>query len=199
MATRHPNPPPSLADALVEVERHVGAHGWDQPPQLFALVATAELVAAEPDLARSLGLPVDEVSPSSLTPIEQEPLPDGPLDDALAQIMWSAEVRGCCLVHEVVLLPPDAEAELPGQPDPLRYAAEHPHRREARVAVAVLRDGSRATVVRFRRRPTGSDDVRPEPAGTAGVEDELLVGEDLAPNLSEALLATLADPPNDPS
>jgi len=166
-----------LTQALVEVERHVRAGGWDQPPQIFALVSTHELIRAEPEFARSVGLGTEEVAPGALTPIEQDPLPDGPLDDALAQIMWPAEVRGCCLVHEVVLLPPEAEAELPNQSDALEYAARHPQRREARVAVAVLRDGSRVTAVRFR--------------GPTEPEDELLIGDDLAPNLSEALLATL--------
>ena len=166
-----------LTEALVEVERHVGAGGWDQPPQIFALVSTDELIRAEPEFARTVGLPVDEVPAGALTPIEQDPLPDGPLDDALAQIMWPAEVRGCCLVHEVVLLPPEAEAGMPQAPDALEYAANHPDRREARVAVAVLRDGSRVTAVRFR--------------GPSQPEDELLVGDDLAPNLSEALFATL--------
>jgi hypothetical protein len=184
VASPYPNPAPPLTDALVEVERHVGAGGWDQPPQIFALVATAELVAAEPELAASMGLPVDAVPAGALTPIEQEPLTAGPLDEALAQILWPAEVCGCCLVHEVVLLPPDAEAEMPTVPDPLAYAARHPQRREARVVVAVLRDGSRATAVRFR------SDGSPDP-GPIKVEEELLVGEDLAPNLSEALLATL--------
>jgi hypothetical protein len=166
-----------LTQVLVEVERHVRAAGWDQPPQIFALVSTLDLVQAEPEFARSVGVGLEEVPPGSLTPIEQDPLPEGPLDDALAQIMWPGEVRGCCLVHEVVLLPPEAEADLPNQSDALEYAARHPQRREARVAVAVLRDGSRATAVRFR--------------GPTQPEDELLIGDDLAPNLSEALLATL--------
>jgi hypothetical protein len=168
-----------LTDAMVEVERHVAATGWDQPPQIFALVLTDELIRAEPDFAQHVGLPLESVPEGALTPIEQEPLPDGPLDDALAHIMWPAEVRGCCLVHEVVLLPPEAEADMPAEADALEYAAGHPDRREARVAVAVLRDGSRATAVRFR----GPDES----------EDELLVGDDLAPNLSEALLATLEE------
>jgi hypothetical protein len=166
-----------LTDAMVEVERHVAAGGWDQPPQIFALVLTGDLIQAEPEFAQTVGLPTESVPAGALTPIEQEPLPDGPLDDALAHIMWPAEVKGCCLVHEVVLLPPEAEASMPADADALQYAAAHPDRREARVAVAVLRDGSRATAVRFR--------------GPGEAEDELLVGDDLAPNLSEALLATL--------
>lgn len=179
---QHPSPAPPLTDALVEVEKHVGSSGWDQPPQLFALVATADLVATEPDFAASLGLPAEEIPAGALTPIEQEPLPDGPLDESLAGIQWPEEVQGCCLAQEVLLLPPDAEAEMPDQPDPLQYAASHPRRREARVVVAVLRDGSKASAVRFRE----DDDSSPIPA-----DEQLLIGEDLAPNLSEALLATL--------
>ncbi|MBI1759340.1 MAG: hypothetical protein HYR62_08970 [Actinobacteria bacterium] len=181
MPSPRPTPAAPLTDALREIERHVGAGGWDQPPQIFALVATAALIEAAPDFAQSVGVPTGDLPAGALTPIEQEPLPEGPLDDALAQIMWPTEVRGCCLVHEVVLLPPSAEEEMPHQPDPLGYAAGHPERREARVAVAVLRDGSRATAVRFRNPPDAE----------SATGDELLVGEDLAPNLSQALLDTL--------
>ena len=36
-----------LTAALIEVERHVGRAGWDQPARLFALVPTAEFILAE--------------------------------------------------------------------------------------------------------------------------------------------------------
>ena len=36
----------ALTAALLEIERHVTHGGWDQPARLFALVPTAELVAA---------------------------------------------------------------------------------------------------------------------------------------------------------
>ncbi|MFP5416126.1 MAG: hypothetical protein ACLGHZ_04500, partial [Actinomycetes bacterium] len=64
----------ALVAALMEIERHVGHGGWDQPARLFALVPTDELVAAEPALARTLGLrtTADGGSPGSLTAIEQE-------------------------------------------------------------------------------------------------------------------------------
>ena len=42
----------ALVAALVELEHHVAASGWDAPPRLFALVETDALAAAEPDLAR---------------------------------------------------------------------------------------------------------------------------------------------------
>jgi hypothetical protein len=165
-----------LQDTLVEIERHVAGAGWDQPPQLFALARTSDLVATEPEFAASLGLAGD-LPAGALTPVEQDPLPGGPLDESLAKIGWPDEVAGCALVQEVVVLPPEVEAALPQHADVLDWVAQHPERREARLAVAVLRDGSRACAVRLR----GSD----------ADEDALLVGEDLVPNLADALLATL--------
>ncbi|MDP9497735.1 MAG: hypothetical protein M3P46_08770, partial [Actinomycetota bacterium] len=55
-------------------------------------------------------------------------------------------------------------------------AARRPDAREVRMVVGVVRDGSRASVLRLR--------------GTE--QDDLLTGPDLAPALAEALLATLA-------
>jgi hypothetical protein len=166
-----------LQDTLVEIERHVARGGWDQPPHLFALARTADLLASEPDFAASLGLATDGLPDGALTPVEQDPLPDRPLDESLSQIGWPQEVAGCALVQEVVVLPPAVEAALPRHTDVLEWAAEHPERREARLAVAVLRDGSRACAVRLR---AASDQ-----------QDTLLVGDDLVPNLAEALLDTL--------
>ena len=44
----------ALIAGLMDIERHVGGLGWDQPARLFALVPTAELIAAEPHLAEHL-------------------------------------------------------------------------------------------------------------------------------------------------
>ncbi|MBA2388893.1 MAG: hypothetical protein H0V67_01445 [Geodermatophilaceae bacterium] len=172
-----PQPPSPLSTALVEIERHADIAGWDRPPQLFALVETAELLSREPALAEKVGLAADEVPAGLYTPVEQEALPEGPLDEALGQIMWPAGVVGCALVHEVLVLPPQAEADRPELADPEEYARNHPDRREVRLAVAVLADGASESAVRLR-----SD-------SEAG--DELLFGRDLAPNLTEALMATL--------
>jgi hypothetical protein len=167
-----------LHETLVEIERHVASSGWDQPPQIFALARAADLLSREPEFAAALGLDSDRMPSEGLIPVEQDPLPDGPLDESLRQIGWPAEVLGCALVQEVLVLPPDVEAAVPEQhPRVLDWAAGHPDRQEARLAVAVLRDGRRACAVRLR----GEN------------EDELLVGDDLAPNLTEALLATLAE------
>ncbi len=173
-----PPAPAALKAVVAELELHADAGGWDRPPTLYALVDTAELVAAEPTLGAQLGLTPDTVTPGTLTPIEQESLGDRPLDEALARIAWPESVLGCALVHEVLVLPPGAESERPAEADPVTWAAGHTEKREVRMTVAVLRDGARAAALRV--RPTSPDD-----------RAEAAFGEDLAPNLAEALLATL--------
>jgi len=169
--------PTPLEITLFEIELHADAGGWDRPPQLFALVETAELLSREPALAARVGLAPADVPAGLYTPVEQEALPEGPLDEALGHIMWPDGVVGCALVHEVLGLPPQAENDRPALTDPEEYARTHPDRREVRLAVAVLADGASASAIRVR-----SD---------AGADDELMFGTDLAPNLTEALLATL--------
>ena len=159
-----------LLDYLVEIEEHVAAAGWDQPPRLFALVDTAELAQREPQLAEQL-----EATSGTLTPVEQEALPEGELDEVLTAIGWPDDVLGCALVHEVVMLPPGADEQAP-ETEVAAWAASHPERRDVRLAVAVVREGGRAACLRIR----GAED------------DELLTGEDLVPNLAAALLATFA-------
>jgi len=174
----------ALAAALSEVDRHLAAGGWDQPPRLYALVKTADLVRTEPILAQSLGLPSLAEIPDdeNLTPVEQESLPSGQsLDESLAGIGWPDEVLGCALAHEVLALPPSAEAEIPdADVDPISWAAAHPQRREVRMLVGVLRDGSRASILRVR-------------ATTNDEPDDVVSGDELAPRLADALAATLAD------
>ena len=46
----------ALIAVLLEIERHVAAAGFDQPPRLFALVSSADLASREPALAAQLGL-----------------------------------------------------------------------------------------------------------------------------------------------
>lgn len=174
----------TLEHVVGEVERHVAEAGWDQPPLLFALVDTEELLRHEPQLAATLGLVA--TTPGGLTPVQQEPLGDAPLDDALAAIEWPDAVLGCALVHEVLVLPPGAEEEAPEGADLVEWAASHDRRREVRMAVGVLRDGSRACVLRVRADPwLGAGDAPSE-------ADDVVSGPDLAPRLADALLATLA-------
>jgi len=186
----------ALSLAVLEIERHVAAGGWDQPPRLYALARTADLLRNEPALAEQFGGtggmtptghvgepgPEDEGDPA-LTPIEQEPLPaDRPLDELLAAIVWPVQVAGCALVVERLTLPPSAESDVPEGGEVAEWAAAHPDRREVRMAVGVLRDGSRECAVRLRRAE-----------GTAAGDDDVLTGPDLVPGLADALQATLQD------
>lgn len=170
-----------LPVAVREVEDFLSEAGWDQQTQLFALVPTIELVAAEPDLAERL--PAAE----GLTPVAQEPLTDDDLAETLAGIFWPDEVIGCALAQEIVVLPPEAEAELDRavadvDADELnqvavRVAQRHPDRREARLVVGVLRSGQYCCLLRLR--------------GTDEAPGELVEHPDLAPNMVNALLRTL--------
>ena len=99
----------ALVAALIEVERHVGRSGWDQPSRLFALVRTSELIAAEPSLADQL-----TGAPDGYSSIEQEDFtPGDDLAETLAGIAWPEAVSGCVLTLERAFLPSDAEGELP--------------------------------------------------------------------------------------
>jgi hypothetical protein len=175
-------PGPILLDRIAaEIEAFVAGAGWDRPATLFALVPT-RLLLADPAAAAVLGSSGEaEDHDQSLTPIAQQELPDGPLDQALAQIGWPDEVAGCALSQEIVMLPPSAEPELTdlSSDAAAAWTAGHPDRREARLVVAVLRDGTAASLLRLR--------------GTSESIDDLLTGTDLAPNLTGALLATFED------
>jgi hypothetical protein len=165
-----PATPDDLRAVAREVEDFVSTGGWDQAPQLFALVPTSDLLARQPELAESLD------QSAAITPVAQDALPDEDLAETLAGIVWPDVVHGCALAQEIVVLPPEAEAELPADDagELRRAAAEHPQRQEARLVVAVLRDGSAVCLLRLR-----------------GEDDELVESPDLAPNLTRALLATL--------
>lgn len=165
-------PDSPLRRAALEVETHVREEGWDQPPRLFALVSTADLIAREPMLAGQVS---DD--PYSLTPVEQELDGSRELEDLLAEIEWPDAVIGCAAVIERLMLPPEAEDTLPAEPEALlAAAAAHPDRREVRLVAAVTRDGRAHSAVRAR-----------EP-----LDAELLEGPDLVPGLIEHLRGTLS-------
>lgn len=193
-----------LTAAVAEIEAHVHAGGWDAPPVLFALVRAGQFAADDPATAARLG--IDRQAESALTPVEQEALPDGPLDEALAGIVWPAEVDGCALSQEIVILPPSAEQGL-AEDEVLQQPITSPQRREARLVAGVLRDGSSAVLLRLRApqtvtsetgapEPGTSETGAPDPAADFHDEraraDDVLTGPDLAPNLVRALQATLS-------
>ena len=165
----------ALAAAVLDVERHVGRSGWDQPSRLFALVPTAGLLEAAPELATQLGADHPD---DHLSSVEQDDFHGGlGLFEALAHLAWPTAVAGCVLSVERAFLPSQYESELPDDPALASDAvSSHPQRQELRLVTGVLRTGERHAVARVRSDPS-----------------QLLGGADLAPGLSTALLATLGD------
>lgn len=159
-----------LRRAVLEVEEHVAQAGWDRPPRLFALVATADLLAAQPELAGQVG------DPDGYTPVEQDLPPGQQIEDLLLQIGWPAEVVGCAVSMERLMLPPEAEADLPADSAAAEAAAAHPDRQDVRIVAGSLRDGSRHATVRARTP-----------------DAPLLEGPDLVPGLADVLEGTLGD------
>ncbi|QGF24426.1 PPA1309 family protein [Raineyella fluvialis] len=164
----------ALVAALMEIERHVSTLGWDQPARLFALVRTADLVAAEPHLADALD--AEHRPADALSSIEQDTWHAGEdVVQALQEIAWPDTVEGCALAIERAFLPSDAEADIPEDPEEAaRYVAEHPRRQDIRVVAGVLRSGQQQSLARLASDP-----------------GDLLGGRDLAPGLSELLSRTL--------
>ncbi|MBL7500756.1 hypothetical protein I6A84_41440 [Frankia sp. CNm7] len=161
---------PELTEIALELEKYVAAGGWSQPHRLFALAHTADLLAYDPNLRHYLG----EAATRSLTPIEQENLPVGPLEQILGTIGWPDEVEGCVLVTELVVLPPSAEEEIPYSDREIDiWATNHPERQDIRVAVAVTRSGKFTSCLRRRAD-----------------ENEVVVDPDIADALFDGLFAT---------
>lgn len=169
-----------LSIVALETERHVAAAGWDQPVRLFALVETAHLLEHEPGFLDALQ--PHDVQPEALTAIEQENLPSPEhLESMLAQVTWPDAVSGAALTVERIVVPPEAERDLPEDTDEAMVSlAGHPDRKDVRLLVAVLRNGSHTCLLRQR------DHDR---------DDRVAQGNDIAPGLVHGLLATFEDGP----
>ncbi|GAA1985968.1 PPA1309 family protein [Catenulispora subtropica] len=175
----------ALTQAVIEIEQHVATDGWNQRPRMFALTPTADLLATQPRMAAALGI-TDEAAQAggipSLTSIEQEGLAlNQPLDEMLAKMVWPPAVTGCALVIESQMLPPSAEEQIPEGLEGAaleRWVGQHPERHDVRMAVGVLRDGTRQAAIRLRSKDS---------------DMEVLSGPDLVPNLAEALLGTFEE------
>ena len=175
---------PALAAAVLEIEGHVAAEGWDQPARLYALVDTGTLVVQEPALAAAMSIdgPGDE---GSFTAIEQDGLPAGQqLEAALQSIVWPVSVAGCAAVIERLVLPPGVDDEIPADSAAAeRFAREHPDRQEVRMVAGATRAGASYCALRLRAH-----------------DDELSVvdGTGLVPGLLELLHATFDQGSTDP-
>lgn len=170
---------PALASAVLEIESHIATGGWDQPARLYALVDTAQLVAKEPALASAMGLDASSEQ-GSLTAVEQDQLSaDRPLEGVLESIVWPPDVAGCAAVVERLVLPPDADAQIPEDPAAAEeFAREHPDRQEVRIVAGATRGGSTYCALRLRAH----DD-----------DQSVVGGADLVPGLLALLGATLEE------
>ncbi|MEE6280197.1 PPA1309 family protein [Georgenia sp. MJ170] len=172
----------ALTTAVRDIERHVNELGWDRPVTVFALVNTAAALAVNPSLSTELpdgAAEAAEDDPEHLLSVEQDGLPDADsLEDLLAQLAWPAEVDGAAIVVERVVVPPEAEIDLPdGADEALAYLEAHPDRQDVRLAVGVLRTGESWCTLRTR----------------ANDADDAVAGSpDAVPGLVAALRATFS-------
>lgn len=180
-------PPPTpaayaLADEIFGLERHVAASGWDGPIRVYALVRTAQALQDTPSLAQEIPPEAVQRAKSdeySLLAIEQEGLPDvDTLEDLLAQLAWPDTVHGVAVAVERIVVPAEAEADLPEDPGAqLDALVNHPQRDDVRIVAGVLRTGESWCAMRYRSH----DD-----------DNEVASSSDAVPGLFDGLKATLA-------
>ena len=170
----------ALALAVGDIERHASRQGWDGPVMVFALVRTADAIDAEPSLAAEL--PADAVAaaaedPDHLTSVEQDGLPEATtLETLLAQLAWPGSVAGAAVCVERIVVPPEAEQQLPeDEDDALAALLAHPQREDVRMVAGVLRTGESWCAMRLRSHDT---------------DDQVISTPDAVPGLVAALRAT---------
>lgn len=167
-------PHADLLQVAQETEQHVAADGWGQRERVFALVPTADLVAAEPSLADALA------GAGRYSSIEQE-LPEGvELEEYLGRLAWPRSVTGCALAVERLRAAPAAEGQTAGEadgtasedgPDGTASGTE-----PVRLLVVATREGERFTLVRFAAHDS---------------DDAVAVGAEVGTDLQAALATTL--------
>ena len=179
-------PPADLLQVAQETEQHVAADGWGQRERVFALVPTADLVAAEPSLADALA------GAGRYSSIEQE-LPEGvELEEYLGRLAWPRSVTGCALAVERLRAAPAVGGGDAGEGDVAAGGGEAGEAGDApgpggagtsggetepvRLLVVATRDGDRFTLVRLAAHDS---------------DDSVAVGREVGTDLQQALAATL--------
>ena len=171
----------ALTVAVRDIEQHVSSSlGWDAPVVVFSLVRTASALATNPGLVSELPEGAAEsaqVDPEHLLSVEQDGVPQADsLEGLPAQLAWPPEVDGAAIVVERVVVPPEAETEMPKDPDDVvSYLESHPQRQDVRLAVGVLRTGESWCAIRSRAHDS---------------DDAVGGSVDAVPGLVEALRAT---------
>ncbi|MFL0459371.1 PPA1309 family protein [Kytococcus sedentarius] len=169
-------PHADLLQVAQETEQHVAADGWGQRERVFALVPTADLVAAEPSLADALA------GAGRYSSIEQE-LPEGvELEEYLGRLAWPRSVTGCALAVERLRAAPAAEGETAGEASDAASGggagdtASGTGTEPVRLLVVATREGERFTLVRFAAHDS---------------DDAVAVGAEVGTDLQAALGTTL--------
>lgn len=143
---------------------------------MFALVSNALLAEREPSMSEQLR----GAEPAGFTAVEQEGLPStSDIESMLARVAWPEDVAGVALAIERIVVPPEAERDLPDDPDGATQALmDHPERQDVRILAAVIRGEEPICLLRQRQHDA---------------DENVAVGADIAPGLVHALSATLLD------
>lgn len=164
-----------LQRVTTELEQENAKKGWDQPPALYALVPTKDLLQLE-DLAPGARTDLQETwdgSDSHLAAVLQAALQEDNVEEFLPRIVWPDSVSGAALSVERIIVPPEVENEAPEDPDEaLEYISNHPARTDVRLTIAVNREGESWCLIRTK---TFDDDTT------------VASGDQLVPSLVEAL------------
>ena len=176
-------PPQPVADPLsiaaLDTERHVAAAGWDQNPRLFALVPTADLVEREPQLRGRAGPRRPRRRRAARRSSRRTCRATSSSSPCSAGIAWPETVAGAALAVERIVVPPEAERDLPENPSRRSTPSPPtPTGSDVRLLVAVTRDGQSRCLLRQRAHDS---------------DDQVALGDDIAPGLVHALRATLQD------
>src|SRR5699024_6189547 len=106
----------ALREAVIEIEKHNAAAGWDGPVRLYGLINTQAALQLTPELQDELpprALELAKNNPEHLTSVEQEDLPQvTDLESLLATIAWPGAIHGTAIVVERIMLPADVESDL---------------------------------------------------------------------------------------
>lgn len=169
-----------LEQAVRDTELHVATDGWDQPTRLFVLAPTTTVLADNPHLAATTDTPLEDLPNGHLTAIEQDQLPPhSNLEGLLGGIEFGPAVHGVVIATERIMVPPEAQTDLPKDTTKAVEALmAHPARQDVRLVVGVLRGGDRSCALRTRAYDHA---------------DSVATGTDLVPGLAEALLSTLPE------
>lgn len=170
----------ALRTAVTDIEGHAATLGWDRPVGVYSLVRTAAAVRENPGITTELPSGATEAAaenPAHLLSVEQDGLPQADtLEELLAQLAWPSQVDGAAVSIERVVVPPEAEVDMPADAqEALGYLESHPDRQDVRIVVGVLRSGESWCALRSRNNDA---------------DDQVAQSADAVPGLVAALRAT---------